>query len=70
MTEKQFYISCSLVAFVEGETYPLLHEDGELALIFNVDELLAAIGRVGNVQLVEENIMLAMTRISTTKDVV
>ena len=26
-------------------TYTLLHEDGELALIVNLDELLAAIGR-------------------------
>jgi hypothetical protein len=31
--------------------HALLHEDGELALIFDVDELLAAVGRVGNVQL-------------------
>ena len=34
-----------------GSTYALLHEDSELALILNVDELLAAIGRVGDVQL-------------------
>lgn len=31
--------------------HALLHEDGELALILNVDELLAAVGRVGDVQL-------------------
>lgn len=31
--------------------HALLHEDAELALILNVDELLAAIGRVGDVQL-------------------
>jgi pyruvate/2-oxoglutarate dehydrogenase complex dihydrolipoamide dehydrogenase (E3) component len=37
-----------------NKTYSLLHEDGELALIFNLDELLAAIGRVGNVQLHKE----------------
>ena len=36
---------------IGGSTYALLHEDGELALIFDVDELLAAIGRVRNVQL-------------------
>lgn len=34
-----------------GLTYALLHEDGELVRILNVEELLAAIGRVGNVQL-------------------
>lgn len=34
-----------------GKTYALLHEDTELALILNLDELLAAIGRVGDVQL-------------------
>lgn len=28
------------------KTYALLHEDAELALIFNIDELLAAVGRV------------------------
>lgn len=33
------------------ETYALLHEDGELARIINLEELLAAVGRVGNVQL-------------------
>jgi hypothetical protein len=32
-------------------THALLHEDTELALILNLDELLAAIGRVGDVQL-------------------
>lgn len=32
-------------------TYALLHEGIELALILNLDELLAAVGRVGNVQL-------------------
>ena len=32
-------------------TYALLHEDVELTLILDIDELLAAIGRVGNVQL-------------------
>jgi hypothetical protein len=31
--------------------HALLHEDGELALILNIDELLAAVGRVGDVQL-------------------
>jgi hypothetical protein len=35
-------------------TYALLHEDTELALILNIDELLAAIGRVADVQLLEE----------------
>lgn len=35
----------------EGSTYALLHEDTELALILNLDELLAAIGRVADVQL-------------------
>lgn len=35
----------------KGSTYALLHEDTELALIFDIDELLAAIGRVGDVQL-------------------
>jgi len=34
-----------------GSTYALLHEDTELALILNIDELLAAIGRVADVQL-------------------
>lgn len=34
------------------ETYALVHEGGELALILNLDELLAAVGRVGDVQLV------------------
>jgi len=37
----------------EGSTYALLHEDTELALILNVDELLAAIGRVADVQLLK-----------------
>lgn len=32
-------------------TYALLHEVTELSLIFDLDELLAAIGRVGDVQL-------------------
>jgi len=32
-------------------TYSLLHEITELALILNLDQLLAAIGRVGDVQL-------------------
>lgn len=32
-----------------GGTYALLHEDTELALIFNVDQLLAAVSRVGAV---------------------
>lgn len=36
-----------------GETYALLHEDGELSLILNVDELLAAVGGVGDVELLE-----------------
>lgn len=31
--------------------HALLHEDGELARIVNLEELLAAVGRVGNVQL-------------------
>lgn len=31
------------------KTYALLHEDAELALIFNLDELLAAVSRVGAV---------------------
>jgi hypothetical protein len=35
-------------------TYALLHEDVELALIFDIEELLAAIGRVGDVQLQRE----------------
>lgn len=34
--------------------HALLHEDAELALILNVDELLAAIGRVGDVQLLSK----------------
>lgn len=34
-------------------THALLHEDLELALILNVDELLAAIGRVADVQLAQ-----------------
>lgn len=38
----------------EGKTYALLHEGVDLALILNLDELLAAIGRVGNVQLREK----------------
>ena len=33
------------------ETYALLSEDLGLALILNIDELLGAIGRVGDVQL-------------------
>jgi hypothetical protein len=37
------------------KTYALLHEGVDLALILNVDELLAAIGRVGNVQLERDN---------------
>ncbi len=32
-------------------TYSLLHEVAELPLIFDLDQLLAAIGRVGDVQL-------------------
>jgi hypothetical protein len=32
-------------------TYALLSEDGGLALILDLEELLAAIGRVGDVQL-------------------
>lgn len=31
------------------KTYALLHEDAELALILNLDELLAAVSRVGAV---------------------
>jgi hypothetical protein len=34
-------------------TYALLDEDGGLALIFDIKQLLAAIGRVGDVQLRE-----------------
>lgn len=30
-----------------GPTYALLHEDAELALILNLDELLATVSRVG-----------------------
>lgn len=44
-----------------GGTYALLHEDGELALILNVDELLGPVGRVGDVQLQADNIS---TRVS------
>jgi hypothetical protein len=40
----------------KGRTYALLHEDSELALILNVDELLAAIGRVGDVQLLTRTV--------------
>ena len=36
---------------IEIKTYALLHEVTELALILNIDELLAAIGRIGDVQL-------------------
>lgn len=43
-------------------TYALLHEDGELALIFNVDELLTAIGRVGNVQLERVSKLIAPSK--------
>jgi hypothetical protein len=39
------------VAGKRVSTYALLHEDTELALILNIDELLAAIGRVADVQL-------------------
>lgn len=39
-----------------GSTYALLHEDTELALILDLDELLAAIGRVGDVQLLAKRI--------------
>ena len=39
-----------------GSTYALLHEDTELALIFDIDELLAAIGRVGDVQLLRREL--------------
>lgn len=45
-----------------GSTYALLHEDTELALILNVDELLAAIGRVADVQLLEEIISECLLR--------
>ena len=41
-------------------TYALLHEGIELALILNVDELLAAVGRVGNVQLKGEKTKSAL----------
>ncbi len=41
-------------------TYALLHEGIELALILNVDELLAAVGRVGNVQLKEGKIKVSI----------
>ena len=41
----------------EGSTYALLHEDVELALILDLEELLAAIGRVGDVQLFRESIL-------------
>lgn len=43
-----------------GSTYALLHEDVELALIFDIEELLAAIGRVGDVQLQRERIVSAI----------
>lgn len=36
-------------------TYALLHEDAELALIFDVDQLLAAVSRVGAVDLEVSN---------------
>lgn len=36
-----------LARLVGIKTYALLHEDAELALIFNIDELLAAVSRVG-----------------------
>jgi hypothetical protein len=42
-------------------TYALLDEDGGLALIFDIKQLLAAIGRIGDVQLG------AMVSISATK---
>ena len=41
----------SWVGGVFGSTYALLHEDIELALVLDIEELLAAIGRVGDVQL-------------------
>lgn len=50
-----FFSSVSRVSgvgeFGVGGTHALVHEDGELALILNVNELLAAVGRVGDVQL-------------------
>jgi hypothetical protein len=44
-------LSSRAVAGKRVSTYALLHEDTELALILNIDELLAAIGRVADVQL-------------------
>lgn len=40
-----------IVGFAGWLTYALLHEGVELALLIDFDELLAAVGRVGNVQL-------------------
>lgn len=39
-------ISTTRIGSVGVATYALLHEDAELALILNLDELLAAVGRV------------------------
>lgn len=39
-------ISTTRIGSVGTRTYALLHEDAELALIFNLDQLLAAVGRV------------------------
>lgn len=44
--------------------HALLHEDGELTLILNVDELLAAIGRVRDVQLHLAKSTATLTRFS------
>lgn len=45
-------------------TYALLHEDVELALIFDIEELLAAIGRVRDVQLFVESAREIRDRVS------
>lgn len=49
-------------------TYALLHEDVELALIVNLDELLAAIGRERNVQLKDKTVSKGCRGVVIAKD--
>lgn len=52
--QREPYVSLPLITKAIGwdfVAHALVHEDTELALIFDLNELLRAIGRVGNVQL-------------------
>jgi hypothetical protein len=56
-----------MIVFERGLTYALVHEGVELALIFDLDELLAAIGRVADVQLRKDNVSQAATTQENTQ---